>query len=148
MAAGRPTTYTKKMADRICELVATNRHGLNKICQMFEDLPACSTVRLWVIKHPEFSAQYLIAKRQQIDVMMEEIDEIMDENLRFYHDDHGNERIDSPSASIAIAKANNRKWFASKLAPSLYGDKKEEQKQESTSLLEKLITGEIKVSHE
>jgi hypothetical protein len=148
MAGGRPTTYTKKMADRICEIVATNRHGLKKLCIMFEELPDDSTIRRWAIMNPGFSAQYLNAKRQQIDIVMEEIDEIIDENLRFYHDDHGNERIDSPSASIAIAKANNKKWFASKLAPSLYGDKKEEQKQESTSLLEKLITGEIKVSHE
>jgi hypothetical protein len=78
-------------------------------------------VALWRFKHPEFSVQYLDAKRHQMDLVMEELDSLIDSNLGYYTDDKGNERIDSPSATIAIAKANNRKWFASKLAPKLYG---------------------------
>ena len=39
-------------------------------------------------------------------------------------DDKGQERIDPPSASLLIAKINNRKWTAARLAPKIYGDQK------------------------
>ena len=145
MPGGRPTKYSDELAEIICERVATHRHGLKKICAMYHDMPDHTTITLWRIKHKEFSTQYLAAKKSQIDLVIEELDEVMDENLRFYTDEKGNERIDSPSATIAIAKANNKKWFASKLAPQLYGDTKKEEKDDSTSVLEKIISGELKI---
>lgn len=114
---------------------------------MYEDLPAQSTIHLWRVEHKEFSERYLEAKRAQIDLVMEELDEILDENTEYYMDEAGNQRIDSPSVTKAIAKANNQKWFASKIAPKLYGDsKQEDKKDESVSLLEKILTGEITVN--
>lgn len=133
MAGGRPTDYNKEIADYICEIVATNHHGLGKLCKMFDKMPDRDTINLWRFKHKEFSAQYLTAKTAQMDLVMEELDDIMDENLHYYEDDKGRSRIDAPSASIAIAKANNRKWFASKIAPKLYGDRSSEDTNSNTS---------------
>lgn len=149
MPGGRPTKYSKSLAALICERVATHRHGLKKLCSMFDDMPEHSTITAWRFKYPEFSGQYLDAKRAQIDLVMEELDEIIEDSLVFYHDSEGNERIDSPSATVAIAKANNRKWFASKLAPQLYGDgRKDDEKNNEKSVLEKIISGEIKIKHD
>lgn len=121
---GRPTDYNPEIASRICELVATTPHGLKKLCAMYDWMPQMSTIYLWKFKNEIFSEQYLHAKEAQIDLVVDELDTLLDENLRYYHDDKGNEKIDPPSATIAIAKANNRKWHASKLRPRKYGDSK------------------------
>tara|TARA_R110000868_G_scaffold177028_2_gene415271 strand:+ start:808 stop:1233 length:426 start_codon:yes stop_codon:yes gene_type:complete len=123
MAGGRPTTYNEDIAKKICDIVATHTQGLKKLCEMYDFFPDYTTIALWRLRHPEFSNLYLEAKKNQMDLAIEELDEHLDNNLLYYTDEKGNERIDSPSATIAIAKANNRKWFASKIAPKLYGDR-------------------------
>lgn len=144
MAGGRPTDYCEAIAKLICERVATNTCGIKKLCAKYDDMPDVSTINLWRFKHKEFSVQYLEAKQAQMDLLMESLDDEMDENLRYYTDSEGNERIDSPSATIAIAKANNKKWFASKLAPKLYGTNPEQKETNAAeSLLEKILNGEI-----
>lgn len=139
MAGGRPSTYTVELAARVCELVATHTCGIRKLCAMYDELPDVSTINLWRFKHKEFSTQYLSAKQAQMDLVMEDLNDDMNDELRFYHDDKGNERIDAPSVTIAVAKANNKKWFASKLAPKLYGVKPDEDTTTANTLIEKLI---------
>lgn len=146
MAGGRPTTYNDEIAARICELVATHECGLKKLVAMYDDLPAVSTINLWRFKHEEFSAQYHDAKRCQIDLIIENSDEMMDEGLHYYVDSEGNNRIDSPSVTLAIAKANNRKWFASKIAPKVYGATPDETKKTAASILEQILSGELKIN--
>ncbi len=119
---GRPTHYTKELGERICELVATHPVGYDTIKMMHPDLPPKSVVTQWRLKHPDFAANYLSAKAFQAEIMVEDIDDIIPHEVKTYFDDKGNERIDSPSASLAIAKANNRKWTAARLAPKRYGD--------------------------
>ena len=89
---------------------------------MYPDLPLKGVVSRWRLKHADFGANYLAAKAFQAELMVEEIDELIPHEIKTYIDDRGNERIDSPSASLAIAKANNRKWTAARLAPKRYGD--------------------------
>jgi hypothetical protein len=121
---GRPTDYNAEIAALICERVATSRLSLKKLCAKHDDLPDDTSINLWKLKNPEFSRQYIEAKRQQTDLIMETLDEAVDENIAYYSDEKGNDRIDSPSATIAIAKANNAKCYASKIAPKIYGDQK------------------------
>ena len=129
--AGRPTTYTKEMGERICMLVATHDLSYKKLCEKYPDLPNESTMYQWKYYQKQFSENYLNARRQQCDLLVEEIDSLIDNTIERYADDKGNLKIDPPSASIAIAKANNRKWFASKLIPKVYGDKLELERKES-----------------
>lgn len=139
LKTGRPTTYTPELAAFICQVVATHTQGLKKLCEMYDEFPDHTTIYLWRYKHPEFSNLYLDAKRAQMDLVMEDLDIILDESLNYYTDEKGNQRIDSPSATIAIAKANNRKWFASKLAPALYGDRTQVETVKPESFIEKIL---------
>lgn len=138
---GAPTKYNKELADRICDAIATRNCSLRKLCKEDNDFPDEATVRKWLWRHQDFRTKYFEAKRSQIDISVEELDDTIEESLRTYYDERGNERIDSPSASIAIAKAQNRKWYASKLAPKIYGDQKlvEELQGDNEKLKQELL---------
>lgn len=119
---GRPTDYSVELGDRICYLVATHPIGYEPLQSMYPDLPNRQTVRVWRHKYPKFNAKYLDAKRFQAEIMVEDIDEMLPDKIKMYFDKEGNERIDSPSAAMLIAKINNRKWMAARLAPRRFGD--------------------------
>lgn len=110
---GRPTTYSKQTADKICELIAQGM-GLRAICDK-SGMPTTSTVCLWLSKHPEFSEQYARAREEQADGFADEIIDIADS-------------VAPETGEVAKAKLqiDARKWKAAKLAPKKYGDKVEQ----------------------
>lgn len=136
---GRPTDYSIELGERVCEMVASNPVGLNTIMSLYDDFPHPSTIYTWHTKHPDFREKYLKAKGLQAILKVQEIDELLDCPLLFIKDAMGQDRIDPPSASMRIARANNRKWEAARLAPKIYAEKKEEaetQNVESQKALE------------
>ena len=109
---GRPTDYTKDMADKICEKISCGL-SLRAICAE-AGMPARGTVYRWLIENADFQDQYTRARDKQADYFAEEIIEIADS-------------VEAESASVAKAKLqiDARKWAASKIAPKKYGDKQE-----------------------
>lgn len=109
---GRPTDYTKDMADKICEKISGGL-SLRAICAE-SGMPARGTVYRWLIENADFQDQYTRARDKQADYFAEEIIEIADS-------------AEAESAAVAKAKLqiDARKWAASKIAPKKYGDKRE-----------------------
>ncbi len=124
---GRPTDYNEEIAKLICERVATHDCGIQKLCDMYDDMPDKSTIRLWKLKHIAFSTQYADAKRQQVENYAEDIIDIADEDSGdIKYDKDGNESLNGEFVARSRLRVDTRKWLASKLAPKLYGDKKTE----------------------
>lgn len=107
---GRPTLYCDELKEKILERMVCGEN-LTQICKD-DDMPAISSVLLWMSKNPSFSEAYTRAR------------EIMLEN-------YGSEKLidiaDSASLTAeAINKArlqiDSRKWVMSKLLPRKYGD--------------------------
>jgi len=119
---GQPTMYNEEIADKICSLIATSSKGLPQICREDDSLPAVSTIRLWISKHPEFLDKYLSAKQLQAHWYTEETLEIAKEQ-HCYFDSDGQERMDPGFVAWQKLNINTRQWHASKLAPKVYGDK-------------------------
>lgn len=104
--SGRPSSFTPEKADAICSLIASGE-SVRTISQR-KDMPAESTIYLWLAKEAVFSEKYARAREQQADVYAQEIVTIADE---------------AEDAQIARLQMDARKWAASKLAPKKYGDK-------------------------
>lgn len=108
LMAGRPTKFTKKLGEQICMHMCEGM-SVRKIAEL-DDMPAASTIFKWAIDPDHvFSEQYANARRIMVENLVEEITEISD-------DEGGDVRRDR-------LRVDTRKWFASKVAPKLYGDK-------------------------
>lgn len=122
---GRQSQYTPEMGERICAIVSTHTQGYDVLRQMYPDLPSREAVSNWRRKFPDFGTKYFRAKVHQAELLVENIDEMLPDTITTYIDDKGNKRYDPSSASMMIAKLNNRKWTASRLLPKVYGDAKQ-----------------------
>ena len=123
---GRPLEYTPEIGDRICELVATHPIGLPRLCEMYPELPAQSTINRWRYQIEDFRDKYTESKRFQSEILAEEILEISDYSERdTSYDKHGNAHCDSEWVMRSRLRVDSRKWLASKLAPKIYGEKQQ-----------------------
>ena len=61
--------------------------------------------------------------------------------MNTYIDEDGNVRVNPDVIARSRLRVDTRKWYASKLAPKIYGDKGKEKEDEaaSASLMQKLI---------
>lgn len=122
-AQGRPTKHSVELASQICALLAEGK-SLREICRD-ENMPAESTVRLWVVDDRDgFSAQYARAREAQADYWAEQIVEIADDGTNdTYTDKDGNERTDQEVIARSRLRVDTRKWLMARMAPKRYGDK-------------------------
>lgn len=129
---GRPTKYTKPLADLICERLASGE-SMRSISRD-EDMPAMSTLFLWLRTQEGFSEQYAIAKEESADALVEDMLDIADNQVKapvlvdgvpLVVDGKPVEVVDSASVAHARLRVDTRKWSASKLKPKKYGDKVE-----------------------
>lgn len=139
---GRPSKYTPELAEDICQTVASSSDGLRILCAQNPHWPERSNIFIWMRKHPEFRLLYTSAKREQSEVMVDYLQELLAED-HHYMDDNGNERLD---VGMLRLKVDAIKWQAGKLNPHVYGDtRKDDSADTSQSVLEKIISGELKI---
>jgi hypothetical protein len=123
-ATGRPPIYTEELGDEICEAIATNAFGLEKICKKFPHFPDKSTIWLWKLKEPSFAEKYYKAKLIQAELHVEECFDISDDVSNDKKENqHGNEVTNNEAVNRSRLRVDTRKWVASKLLPRQYGDK-------------------------
>ena len=121
---GRPTTYTPELAAYVCKTIATHACGLKKLTKMYDAFPSQSTIYAWIYDHPEFSGQYMEARRVQATVLADSMLDIPTE-IPIYEDKEGNDRIDAGMLGRAKLDCDILKWHASKMAPKVFGDHKQ-----------------------
>ena len=136
---GKPTDYNKELADRICELVATSTLGTNKLCKLYEWMPSTDTIYKWRYRHSEFADKYALAKAKQAELMAEQLIDIADEGINdTYVDDNGKLQVDTDVIARSRLRVDTRKWYASKLAPKIYGDQISPVQKENEDLKKEL----------
>lgn len=125
MPSGRPTKYTKKLADEVCSQLADG-NSMRTVCTP-EDMPDKSTVFRWIRKYDEFRDQYTIAKEEGVEAWAEESMDIADNGSNDWmvtHDkDNEGYKVNGEHIQRSRLRIETRKWYASKLKPKKYGDK-------------------------
>ena len=101
---------TSEITDKICQQLMSGT-PLTRICQS-KELPSLSTVNKWIAKDPSFAKQILqsrkVGTQYYLDKMIEEL-----------------ETMSAKDVGIVREKLHHYRWLASKLLPTLYGDKQE-----------------------
>lgn len=118
------STFTKEVAIKICAEIAEGK-SLRSIVGR-DDMPAMSTVFLWLSDNEWFSEQYARAKLESADAHADDINDIAKRTLEGTYD--------PASARVAV---DALKWTASKLKPKKYGDKLELENNVKHSLTDK-----------
>lgn len=101
---GRPSDFTPEIADAICERLADGE-SLRAICQD-DDMPHKATVFRWLAKDKEFRDQYVHAREEQAETLVDEMVAIADKA----HPDHVVDDVQDRRLRI-----ETRKWVAGKL---------------------------------
>ncbi len=102
--------------------------SLRTVC-LDDDMPARSTVHLWLAQHQSFSDQYAKAREYQADTIFDEILDIADDGSNDWMEKRGEdgENLGWKENGEAIARSrlrvDARKWMAGKLRSKKYGDK-------------------------
>lgn len=89
-------------------------------------MPSTVTVYDWLQKHPEFANNYTRARETQAEILAEQIVEIADRtHITVTSEETGEETVLPIDHNRARLQVDARKWVASKLKPSVYGDKQQ-----------------------
>lgn len=124
---GRPTKFTKAIADEICTRMASGE-SLLKITRD-KHMPVRMTVYRWLFAsdnegnriYQEFCDKYEEATNIRADHMFDEIEEIADESENVVR--KGSEKKSSAFAQTQRLRIDARKWYLSKIMPKKYSDK-------------------------
>ena len=101
---------TTEITNQICEKLMSGV-PLTRICEA-KDLPSLSTVHRLINKDPSFAKQIIQARKVGCQFYLDKmIDEL--------------ETVSNKDVGIVREKPHHYRWLASKLLPSLYGDKQE-----------------------
>lgn len=124
---GRPSAFTSKLADVICERLAVGQ-SLKEVCRD-DEMPASSTVFKWLAEKKEFSDQYVRAKEAGVEALAEEMLDIADDGTNDWMERRGKDdepigwMVNGEAIGRSKVRIDTRKWLLSKLAPKKYGDK-------------------------
>lgn len=119
---GRPTKYTQKLADEICEGI-TLGYSVRTVCKP-EHMPSIKTFYEWLRTHDEFLKQYARATEERTEAMSEDILDISDDGSNDYMETADGKLIYNGDAiQRARLRVDTRKWLMAKMKPKKYGDK-------------------------
>jgi terminase small subunit-like protein len=108
--AGRPTIYSQKLCDDICQEIALGGN-LNKICAR-DEMPAPQTIYRWRHENAAFSESYSRARESRSDARSDRMD------------DYTARMLDgSLDANVVRVALINEQWQAARESAKRYGDK-------------------------
>lgn len=124
---GRPTIFTKELADLICEQLAEGA-SLSKVC-IPDEMPAARTVFRWLRTDEGFCQQYARAKQESADAMAEDILDISDNGSndwmekQYGRDAESTWVVNGEALQRSKLRVDTRKWLMAKMKPKKYADK-------------------------
>jgi hypothetical protein len=108
---GRPSKYSKALAERICAGIAQGKSLVAVL--KGSGMPTYNTVLRWLAdeRYADFRGMYARAREMQADYLADQIVDIADT------------ATGKDDAQAVKVRCDARKWVASKLRPRKYGDR-------------------------
>lgn len=123
--SGRPTKFTQDLATKILARVMAGE-SLRSVCRD-EDMPARSTVHLWLAKDLSFSDQYARACDIRAEDLFDEMFEIADDATNDWmmrgSGENATEVVNGENVQRSRLRIDTRKWALARMNPKKYGDK-------------------------
>ncbi len=113
--------YTPEMVEKVCLAIATSDKRLEDIFRDPE-LPHVQTIYRWRFMYPEFAEKFLEAKKCQIFVKMDKLEDVA-ASKEYYVPEKGSARIDPGSINSAKLQCEILMWQASTLESKIFGQK-------------------------
>jgi hypothetical protein len=111
--------YRQRVMDVVCSHMAEGQ-SLRRVCRSNKEIPAPSTICLWLNESTELAEQYTRARQLLADYRFDEYrdaaSDIVEQRLL-----EGWEKRDA--IAMARLETSNMQWEISKLAPKKYGDR-------------------------
>lgn len=129
--------YDDEIAKEICKALATCSFGIRKLRkqEQYKHWPSVAHIFTWLYEHPSFEEQYTRAKRRQIESYMDDIIDIADDASNdWMENEKGTVVANHDHINRARLRIDTRKWIASKLAPKIYGDAKQDKGSENDAI--------------
>jgi len=124
-AVGRPSSYSRALAERICDALADGR-SLKSICED-AGMPAYSAVRRWERDNQEFQALSTRAREIGCHKLADECLDIADDGRNDWMERHGEEDAGWVANGEHIQRSrlriDTRMRLLGKWLPKVYGDK-------------------------
>lgn len=118
-----PFNWTKKLEDEICLVVATNSIGLEELCRTRAHWPDSNLIYEHRIKSKVFGDNFAKAKANQVDVHIEKTMQIANDKSEDYVESEHGRVGNSTAVNRARLQIDTLKFYISKLAPKVYGDR-------------------------
>ena len=122
---GRPSDYTKELADDICAQLAEGK-SLRTVC-LPDEMPSKTTIFNWMRTKDGFLDQYTRAKEESADAMFEETIDIADDGANDWMENNDPEnagyKFNGEHIQRSKLRVDTRKWMMSKMKPKKYGDR-------------------------
>lgn len=106
--AGRPSTYTDEIAQRIEDALADGK--TYREVALMDGMPDRTTIYRWQAANPDFATRCARARADNLHDVVDDMDEIARKTL--------SGEYDPAAARVALS---NMQWRAEKMAPKLYG---------------------------
>jgi hypothetical protein len=103
--------FNYDIAREICDTVSSTYKSISQLCRENVHWPRDIVIFDWINKKPDFCAMYTRAKRAQIERHTDYMLDLADQ-----------ETYDPLKLAQIKIQIDTRKWLASKLIPSVYGD--------------------------
>lgn len=128
---GRPTKYSDELTYEICDLLAGGM-SLKRVSDL-PHMPTRATIYRWMDEHEDFLNRYARAKQDCADYMVDEILEIADDGTNDYNEKFDKDgeimgwQLNNEHVNRSRLRVDARKWIASKLKPTKYGEKVQQE---------------------
>ncbi len=127
MKEGRPTIYTKELAQNICERISDGESVRTIVKD--DKMPSSSTIFRWLLDEDkkEFWEQYEKSRNIQAEIMFEELLDIADDGSNDWVVRNGKEEEEwwqqnGEALQRSRLRVDTRKWYLSKVLPKKFGD--------------------------